>query len=100
MRRVASIVLLFVITIPPLIYFYLHSQDKDLAGVLLVVFGGFFVDRCIDAWDRHQLSSHVKGITDTIEDGSSADSWCGGGNTVARTVGGGLYVCRKQAQES
>jgi hypothetical protein len=67
MRTIVGIVLLFVITVPPLIYFYLHAQDKDLAGAILAVFGGFFVDRCIDALDRHELSAKVKGITDTIE---------------------------------
>ena len=67
MRKLVGIALVFVITVPPLIYFYLHAQDKDLAGAILVVFGGFFVDRCIDALDRHELSMKVKGITDTIE---------------------------------
>jgi hypothetical protein len=67
MRRVLAIVLLFMITVPPLIYFYLRSHDKDLAGVLLVVFGGFFVDRCMDAWDRHDLSVDVRKLGDTIE---------------------------------
>jgi len=68
MRRIAAIVLLFIVTVPPLIFFYLRAQDKELAGVLLVVFAGFFVDRCIDSWDRRDLSIKVRGITDTIEE--------------------------------
>jgi hypothetical protein len=81
MRRVVGIILLFIITVPPLIYFYIHSQDKDLAGILLAVFAGFFVDRCIDALDRQELSIKVKEITEKID------------KTLGRmTVDGGVAV--------
>lgn len=68
MRRVAGNALLFIVTIPPLIYFYVTSTDKNFAGVLLAVFGGFFVDRCLDALDRRELSTQIGGITNRLDE--------------------------------
>lgn len=67
MRQFVSMLLLFLITIPSLIYYYTKATDKDLAGVLLIIFGGFFVDRLIDALDRRELIKKVDKTTETIE---------------------------------
>jgi hypothetical protein len=66
MRPYVRVGFLFAITIPPLVYFFTIYPDKDLAGVLLVVFGGFFVDRCLDIWDRQAVSREVKAIRKAV----------------------------------